>query len=297
MLLLRVCLKMSLKKSNVKNILKAVTKSLKEAGDNEADIDGALIVSSCLNFTKTMLYSHDDYEPADNELRKIEYFLIKRRQGCPMAYLLGEAWFMGLKFFVNESTLIPRGDTEVLVEAVLDICGKRAFKRGLDIGTGSGAIAVSIAYYANDVEMTACDISASALETAKKNAELNGVNIKFVQSDIFNNTEGRFDFIVSNPPYIKKRDINKLDKSVRDYEPFSALNGGADGLDFYKKITSQAKKHLNRGGLLAFEIGFDQGADVIEILRDYGFLNIIKLKDLAGLDRVVLGYNGENAYV
>ena len=204
-------------RKSLKELLPELTARLKESGADDAHTDASLILSRVLGFERIKLYTKDDYVPSENEMRKISYFAKKREEGCPIQYILGCAEFMGLKFFVNESTLIPRPDTETLVEEVLALSRSHGFGRGLDIGTGSGAIAVSLAYYNKSLDMTACDISIRALDTAWWNAYENGVSVTLVMSDIFENITGQFDFIVSNPPYIKSGVIPTLEKNVRNY--------------------------------------------------------------------------------
>lgn len=208
------------------------------------------------------------------------YFLLlgDRLTGRPIAYIIGHKEFMGLDFFVDENVLIPRPDTETLVQAALD-SGK---KRILDIGTGSGAIAVSLARLDPLAEVSAVDISQNALAVAEKNAKENGVSVSFSRLDILNEEiSGTFDMIVSNPPYISDFVIPTLDETVKNFEPRLALSGGEDGLIFYREITKKALRALEPGGLLMFEIGFDQGEAVSEIMAgDYKNIKIIK--DLAG---------------
>ncbi|MPN36075.1 Release factor glutamine methyltransferase [bioreactor metagenome] len=200
---------------------------------------------------------------------------------------------MGLDFYVQEGVLIPRPDTEILVEEVIELGKNKGPINILDIGTGSGAITVSLAKYLESAKITSVDISDIALEIGKKNAKSNNVNdrITFIKSDLFTNIDDsmRFDIIVSNPPYIKREVIETLDKQVKDFEPYSALEGGIDGLDFYRAITTQAKKYLNKGGILAYEVGHDQREEVSKLMKSNGYTNIYTRKDLQQIDRVVIG--------
>lgn len=208
-------------------------------------------------------------------------------EGIPIQYINNKAYFMGLEFYVDENVLIPRCDTEILVEEIIKIIKKNSLLKILDLCTGSGAIAISLKKYLNNIEIMASDISDKALMVAKKNASKIGVDVKFIESDLFNSINGKFDLIVSNPPYIKKSVIPLLDKQVRN-EPILALDGGKDGLDFYRKISYDAKKFLNNNGYLCFEIGYDQRKDVEDILLKNGYINIYCKKDYGGNDRIII---------
>ena len=208
-------------------------------------------------------------------------------EGMPIQYINNKAYFMGLEFYVDENVLIPRCDTEILVEEIIKIIKKDSLLKILDLCTGSGAIAISLKKYLNNIEIMASDISDKALMVARKNASKIGVDVKFIESDLFNNINGKFDLIVSNPPYIKKSVIPSLDKQVRN-EPILALDGGKDGLDFYRKISYDAKRFLNNNGYLCFEIGYDQRKEVEDILLQNGYINIYSKKDYGGNDRIVI---------
>ena len=226
-----------------------------------------------------------------------KYFLemIKERLNeRPIAYIIGNREFMGLDFFVQEGVLIPRPDTETLVEEIINICNNRTGLNILDIGTGSGAITISLAKYLDKSHVISADISDIALEIASKNAISNNVDerIDFIKSDVFSNVpkEEKFDLIVSNPPYIRKADIDGLDRQVKDFEPYNALEGGEDGLDFYRKITKESKAFLKNKGILAYEVGHDQAQDVSQIMQENGFEGIYTKCDLQGFERVVIGF-------
>lgn len=223
-------------------------------------------------------------------------FIEERLKGRPIAYIVNNREFMGLDFYVKEGVLIPRPDTEILVEEIIELCKDKDDLDILDIGTGSGAITVSLAKYIEKSRLTSLDISEIALEIAKKNAKSNGVidKINFIKSDLFQQIVGtnlKFDIIVSNPPYIRKRDIDELHTQVKDYEPYNALEGGIDGLDFYRNITEQSKNYLKPGGILAYEVGHDQAEEVVKIMQNNGYNKIYIKKDLQGIDRVVIGFN------
>ena len=230
---------------------------------------------------------------SEDEEQLFNKFINERLNNRPIAYIVGNREFMGLDFFVKEGVLIPRPDTEVLVEEVIELAKKKDAKNILDIGTGSGAITVSLAKYLENVKVTSVDISDIALEIGKRNAISNEVDdrITFVKSDLFTNIdkETKFDIIVSNPPYIKREVIDTLDKQVKDYEPYNALEGGVDGLDFYRAITKRAKEYLKKDGILAYEVGHDQSEDVSKLMEMDGYTNIYTLKDLQQIDRVVIG--------
>lgn len=229
-----------------------------------------------------------------------EYFETIQKLKCniPIEHITHQKEFMKLNFFVNENVLIPRQDTETLVEEVIKIAQKTNSKKILDLCTGSGAIAVSLAKYIEKSEITAVDISQEAIKIASKNAIMNNVEnqITFVKSDLFENVKKeKYDIIVSNPPYIKKSEIPKLEKQVQK-EPTIALDGGVDGLDFYRKIIKQSYEYLKYKGYLCLEIGYDQKEDVIELLENeenYG--GIYFRKDLYGNDRIVVGTFGDGS--
>lgn len=234
-------------------------------------------------------------ELTDIQLDSFNKMIEDRLKGRPIAYIVNNREFMGLDFYVEEGVLIPRPDTEPLVEEVIDLAKDKEDLKIVDIGTGSGAITVSLAKYIKNCEVYSLDISEKALSIGLKNATSNGVEnkINFIKSDVFSGIEDKdlsLDIIVSNPPYIKKSDIPTLHTQVKDYEPYIALEGGEDGLDFYRKITEESVKYLKTKGILAFEVGHDQASDVSDILKVNGYSNIYTKKDLQGIDRVVIGF-------
>jgi release factor glutamine methyltransferase len=270
--------------------LAELKKSLKAANIESWSIDASLIMMHAMGFNKMQLVTHDTDEVTPEKEEIISKFESERLSNKPMQYILGHCEFMGLDFDVNESTLIPRPDTEILVENAIEIIEKYGCKTVLDIGTGSGAIAVSLAKYTN-AEVTAVDISPKALETAKHNAEKNGVNVNFILSDLFENINTEFDVIVSNPPYIETAVVETLESNVKDYEPRTALDGGEDGLYFYRKITQNAHRYLTDCcGALAFEIGYNQAEALKKIFKTYSFDNILIKNDLSGLNRLAIGF-------
>ena len=250
--------------------------------------DTQLLITELLGMTNTEYAVNTDMKVDDDTAANIIEAAKNISDGYPLQYLTGQTEFMSLPFFVNNSVLIPRPDTETLVEKVIEIIENKKLNV-LEIGTGSGCISVSIAKYCPGSRVTAVDISAPALDTAKRNARLNDVNINFLLCDIMSEFPAdKFDIVVSNPPYIRSGDILNLEKNVRDYEPITALDGGTDGLDFYRRIVSISPDILKSGGLLAFECGYDQADQLVCLMSD-AFLQITKSKDLCGIDRVVSG--------
>lgn len=225
-------------------------------------------------------------------LEKYREGIRRRSEREPLQQILGTAPFMGFEFSVDENVLVPRGDTEVLVETVIgDLQGTAPDLTCLDLCTGSGCIGISLAKLAG-MEVTLSDISEAALAVAYKNASVLAPQCSLVQSDLFENIPQRFDVIVSNPPYIRDDVIETLDPEVRAYEPRTALSGGADGLSFYRRIAADAPAHLRENGRLYLEIGFDQGKDVSRILTENGFTDVKVHKDYCGNDRVVFARKG-----
>lgn len=260
---------------------------LEKCGIEGAAADAWYLMEDICGITRNFYYLHHlDDMPED---RQLAYFhAVGRRCGhIPLQYITGQQEFMGLAFSVTPDVLIPRQDTEVLVEEVL-----KYLKNGmdvLDLCTGSGCIGISLKHYVPSAEIWASDISERALAVAEKNAVDNQADIHFIHSDIFEKIDKKFDIIVSNPPYIPSADIAGLMPEVRDHEPVTALDGSEDGLYFYHKITQNSSSYLKERGMLFYEIGYDQGKAVSEILKQNGFEEIVVIKDLAGLDRVVTG--------
>lgn len=281
---------MNLNNNSTKNILQYGKNFLKSKNINSFSIDAEVLLMYTLNFTKIQLFLKSDYIIDERQIKIYNNLLEKRAMNMPVQYITENCEFMSLDLKVNRYTLIPRPDTEILVEEVMKNIKKYNFHNILEIGTGSGAIAIAIAFYCNDIYITATDISEKALNKANENSKMNNTNTKinFIQSDIFNNlSSSSYDIIISNPPYIKTEIIKTLSPQVKNYEPVNALDGGEDGLDFYRKITEGSKKYLNNNGMIFFEIGYDQYVDVKNILLENGFKDINISKDLAGLDRVV----------
>lgn len=263
-------------------------KELKNICENPK-LEAELLLAYCLDMDRINLIIKRQDEVEKDKLAKFLKFLNMRKSHIPYQYIIKRQYFMGLEFFVNENVLIPRPETEILVEEVL----KRIRKGNaiLDIGTGSGAIAVSIAKYYPDCTVYAVDISQKAIEVAKYNAIKQGVldKIFFIESDLFCNLPAnlKFDFIVSNPPYIKRNEIELLQEEVKK-EPIIALNGGEDGLFFYKEIIKKAPYYMKSYGKIGFEIGYDQKEEITDFLKKEGFGDIEIINDLAGIERVII---------
>lgn len=283
----------------IAQLLKEGTEKLIKANVDTARLDAEVLLYNILGVERIYLHMYREKQVSGETQKKFWTGIEKRAKHMPIQYIVNRQEFMGLDFWVEEGILIPRADTEILIEKVLDIYKNNYYHdtvKIMDIGTGSGAIAISLAKYIDNCTITAIDICPNALRVAAKNADFHKVKgkITFYPGDLFDPIDKQgeyrtYDFIISNPPYIPKSTIGTLDSNVKDYEPHSALDGGEDGLDFYRKITTGAKKYLKEDGRLLFEIGYDQGKDVSEILNINGFKNVGVFKDLAGLDRVVVG--------
>lgn len=280
-------------KFSVFEVLKAASEQFSAAHIDNPRLDAEILLAHVLKWRRLQLYvDSDKILPLESVLR-FNQLVNRRLEGFPVAYLTGTKDFMGLTFAVNENVLIPRPDTEILAEGV----GK--YLRGLgrevifaDLGAGSGAICISILKFVQSARACAVDVSADALEVAKFNAIKFHVDdrIKFFCGDLFEPLTGKFDAIVSNPPYIPTNDLKTLQSEVKR-EPRLALDGGADGLNFYRRIFSEAPRFLVKGGLLAVEIGINQAQAVKTLAEAAGFVDIQIFKDLAGIERVVTGFS------
>lgn len=272
----------------VKRVLEEAVKILKDNNIDEAIIKAKIVLCMVLKIEKEYIIINDSKEMAKEDEEKYFQYINKLKNGIPLQYITNNQEFMKLNFFVDENVLIPRADTEILVEEVISLANDDKNKI-LDVCTGSGAIAVSLAKYIKNSNVMALDISKEALKIAEKNSFNNNVNIKLIESDLFNNLEENdFDIIVSNPPYIRENVINELSIEVK-HEPKIALDGGKDGLDFYRKLSSESYKYLKEDGYLCLEIGYDQKNEVIEILKnEKKYKNIYSKKDLFGNDRIII---------
>lgn len=268
---------------------------LKTAGIDTYQLDCQLILAKVIGKDKLYVITNRD-ELIDKESVESYYKNIDlRKSKMPVKYILEECEFMGIDLFVKQGVLIPRPDTEILVEAAIEVIKSKDFIKVCDLCCGSGAIGIAIAHTVNNVNVECIDISEDAEAVSNKNIDKNFLKdrVEFVKSDLLSvpMEEGKiFDVIVSNPPYIREEDISQLMEDVKNFEPRLALSGGEDGLEFYKKISKQAMACLSEGGLLAFEIGYDQKSEVEAIMKSYGYTDIECLKDLGGNDRVIKGF-------
>lgn len=278
----------------ISSLLNWTVNYFKSKNIQSARLDAEVLLSHVLRQERIYLYVHFDEPMEQNELSKFREYVKKRAQHVPIAYIIGEREFMGLPFKVTKDTLIPRPDTEILVENVLNNVDKDKEIEIVDIGTGSGAIILSLLVNLPKAQGKTVDISSKAIEVAKENA----VNLQvddrceFFVGDLFAPLNGnKFDLIVSNPPYIPQKDIATLEDDVKEYEPVSALTDGGDGLSYYRRLLSEGKAYIKENGFIALEIGIYQSNDVKQIAMDNGWKNIKIIKDYAGIDRVVLAWN------
>lgn len=290
----------------IKELISIGTKQLRDAGVADAEIDAKELYCFMQGMNRTALMLRWQEVMQDNQCEAYFDLIAQRASRVPLQHITGRQEFMGLPFEVNDKVLIPRQDTETMVEDALELMAKGtlrgkayddSLKKGgdvLDLCCGSGAIGISIAKLAKGAHVTCSDLSKEALEVAERNARLNGCkSVKFVESDMFDAFCGRlgkkkFNLIISNPPYVPPSVIEGLEPEVRDHEPMMALDGGRDGLDFYRIIAAQAPEHLKKGGVLLLEIGFDQREAVQRLIEETGqFEKIVGMTDLTGKDRIV----------
>ena len=262
-------------------------KQLEDAGIEEAALDARLLLEYICHTDRNALLVHGDSVRSNLEEQFYRMVIEKRAQRIPLQHITGQQEFMGLTFKVNEHVLIPRQDTEILVEEAMRYLSDGM--RILDICTGSGCILLSLLKYSNECEGLGVDISDDALAVARENAQNLGLEAEFRHSDLLEKVEGKFDMIVSNPPYIETAVIDTLMPEVREHEPMLALDGREDGLYFYRRIVEQCTSYMTRGARLFFEIGYDQGEAVKDMMIHKGFCEVEIIKDYAGLDRVVTG--------
>ena len=263
-------------------------KSLCEAGIADARNDAWLLLTMACKIDHTYYYMHIDEEMPEELQHEFEVLIKKRAERVPLQYITGEQEFMGMTFHVNSNVLIPRQDTETLVEEALKVV--KPGMKVLDMCTGSGCVLISILKNVHGTGGYGYDISKQAINVAKENAKLNDVPAIFERSNLFEDiADETFDVIVSNPPYIRSDEIPFLMPEVSEFEPHEALDGKEDGLFFYRKIIEESRAYLQKNGVLLFEIGYDQGEAVSELMTKAGYSQVVVKKDLAGLDRIVCG--------
>lgn len=268
---------------------------LRHAGIPEADLDAWFLLEYVTGMTKTQYYVRDQEEMDSAKRKAYEEYIKRRGERIPLQHITGVQEFMGYPFAVDETVLIPRQDTEILVEEADRVARQSKAERILDVCTGSGCVLLSLLKMDERRRGVGSDLSGDALKVAEMNREKLGISKErctFFKSDLIEKIEGDYDLIVSNPPYIRTEEIEKLQEEVRLYDPYEALDGKEDGLYFYRRMISEAELYLRKGGSLLFEIGYDQAEEVSGLFKEAGFEQIRVKKDLAGLDRVVGGvYN------
>lgn len=285
-----------------REILRVGEKLLVQADVPEAKLNAWYLFAHCFGMTdetgrrrpmeRGEFFLREGEQMREEALTEYKEMLARRAERIPLEYLIHETEFMGLPFFVNEHVLIPRQDTECLVEEILQVSNQKTV---LDMCCGSGCIGISLAALGQCRSVTMADISEEALRVAEKNAMKNHVAVDVIQSDLFSKVEGKFDIIVSNPPYIPTGEIAGLMPEVRDFEPRLALDGAEDGLAFYRGIITESRRFLKKGGSLYFEIGCTQGESVPALMQRAGFTGVTVKKDLAGRQRIVQGIWGKTA--
>jgi len=289
-------------KSSIVEVLKKAEQLLKDAGIKNPRLDAEVLLASVIGIERYRLYVIKNDLLDENTTQKFIDAIKKRCLGFPLQYLVGHQEFYSLNFFVGPEALIPRPETELLVEHVIQWAQNRSKRLEIcDMGTGSGCIAVTLAKHIPDAVIYATDISGDALNLARKNAKLHGVSAKitFLKGDLYQplleyGLTNKLDAIVSNPPYIPSADLKNLQKEIRDFEPLVALDGGKDGLEFYRKIILGSSRFLKPSGLLALEMGFDQGTRVVGIARKLNIFKSIEIKkDYSNKDRIFLAVRND----
>ena len=271
---------------SLKGLLTDGTKMLTQAGIDEAELDAGYILEYITGLNSAQYFIHSEDIIEKNKAEEFFRLIERRSKRIPLSYVIGTRDFFGLTFKVDENVLIPEQETELLVEEVIKYSEGKSV---LDMCTGSGCIAISIALFGKPSKVAASDISEKALEVARENAKsLKSGEISFIQGDMFENVTDKFDIIVSNPPYIETGEIDELMPEVRDYIPRLALDGDIDGLKFYRIISKEAVKKLNKNGRIFYEIGYNQSRAVASILLENGFTDVKIMKDYSGLDRLVM---------
>ncbi|HIX72134.1 MAG TPA: peptide chain release factor N(5)-glutamine methyltransferase [Candidatus Anaerobutyricum stercoripullorum] len=273
-----------------KEIREETARRLREAGIEEYEYETWMLLEWKLGVDRAEYFMDPDAEVPQEQWNDLDAALRKRERRIPLQYLMGSCEFMGYSFAVDERVLIPRQDTECLVELAVEQMQRSPEPcRVLDLCTGSGCIGVSVKLLCPQAQVVLSDVSEGALAVAGENARRLGAPVELVQGDLFENVQGTFDYILSNPPYIPSKVIDGLMPEVRDHEPRLALDGTEDGLHFYRRIVREATKRLRPGGRLLFEIGQEQGEALLSLLQEAGYEETVIRQDLAGLDRIAVG--------
>ncbi len=272
----------------IKDLIHLGRENLKDIEYADPNYEVSEIIYKLTENDLTYIHTHLNEIVGEGTVLKFKEILERRKNGEPLQYILNSAYFYGREYFVDRGVLIPRKDSEIPCEKIINLIKRNKLKDFLEIGVGSGCFSLTV-NLETGINVKGVDISDDALKVSEINNErLNG-SCNFFKSDLFSNVDGKFDIIYSNPPYIKSDVIDTLQREVRDFEPRLALDGGDDGLKFYRDIAKAAPLYLKGGGYLAFEIGYDQRADIENILRENNFINIESFKDYGGKDRVVIG--------
>lgn len=276
------------KELSYKEALEKAYTLLKETGIESYILDSQVLLEEATGKDRIYFYSHGDKNISSENYNKFQILIKRRLNREPVAYILGEKEFMGLLFKVEEGILVPRPDTEIIVEAVLELIKDNAPTEVLDLCCGSGAIGLSIKNYKPASLVTLADVSSKATQVTRRNAETLNLDVNVIHSDLFNKIKKSFDIIVSNPPYIKSEEISTLEEEIKNWEPRLALDGGLDGYLFYKRIIKESSSFLRPGGYLVFEIGINQDQDIIRFLEEANFESIEVKNDLSGIPRAVI---------
>lgn len=276
----------------LKELINYGKKMLLENEIQDSNLIAKMLAEYIFKIDRNQIIINEEKEISEDDKTKYYLALIEIVQGIPIQYITNNQEFMKLNFYVDKNVLIPQPDTEILVEEAIEIINKNKKEvKVLDICTGSGCIGTSIAKYTKNTTITMSDISSEALKIAKNNCIKNiedTSKVKFIKSDMFEDIKEKYDIIVSNPPYIESKEINKLEKQVQN-EPHLALDGGEDGLKFYRELANQAHKYLNENGYLCIEIGYNQKEQVIQLLKENKkYKEIYSKKDLGGNDRIII---------
>ncbi len=282
-------------------VLESITLSedyLKKKGIESARVNAELLLADILNCKRLDLYLKFDQPLSEKEINKYREYISRRGKNEPLQYILGKVEFYGLTLKVDRSVLIPRPETELLVELILEETDKESVLNILDIGCGSGNISLALAKDLPLAKITGADISPEAISLARENAKMNNItgNVEFIEVDIFNDVSGKvpgkFDIIVSNPPYVSKNDFEKLQPEIKNYEPQGAVTDFSDGYSFYRRIINLANELLKPSGKLYFEVAEGQSGNIKNLLEENNFVNISVKKDFAGIERIISGEKG-----